>query len=132
MVAAALACLPVLAEAADEAPAVFKYDPHGRRDPFVPLVRDGRFVGVEVSTFSGGGAASLFLGGILWDPRGDSLALLNGEEVRVGDMVGGYAVTEIRRDAVILMRDGKPLVLQLSDEAAPPQTKDKKPEKGGG
>ena len=115
---ALLACgMPAVAAATREAPPQqppIQYDPHGRRDPFVPLVRDGRFMGVEISTVSGGGASSMFLGGILWDAKGASIALINGEEAKVGDDVAGYHVAEIRKDAVILMRDGKPLVLQVS------------------
>ena len=59
-------------------------------------------------------ASSLMLSGILWDPSRQSIALINDEEVKVGDAIGGYQVTAIRQNAVVLVRDGKSLVLQLA------------------
>ena len=92
------------------------YDAHGKRDPFVPLVRDGRLVSSAGSPSSVATSSELLLSGILWDPTGRSLALINDTEAKVGDTIGGYRVTEIRPDAVVLVRDGKPLVLQISFE----------------
>ena len=94
------------------------YDAKGKRDPFMALVRDGRLVWVSATpTIS---ASSLSLLGILWDARGSSLALINDSEVKVGDMLGDYQVAEIRQDAVVLMRDGEPLVLQITFEPPAP------------
>lgn len=93
------------------------YDAKGKRDPFIPLVREGRLVSAtagEVGDFS-----NPTLAGILWDPHGNSIALINDMEVKVGDILGEYEVTDIRPDAVVLMRQGKPLVLQLSFEQTP-------------
>lgn len=95
----------------------FFYDAKGRRDPFMPLVRDG----VLVQFTPGGDASKPVLYGILWDPGGQSLALINDLEAKVGDMVGEYQVTDIRKDAVVLMRAGEPLELMF-DANAPPVT----------
>ena len=91
------------------------YEAKGKWDPFVPLVRDGRFIAAP----GGGDFSNLTLVGILWDPSGQSLALINDMEAKVGDVLGDYQVQEIRQDGVVLMRDGKPVVLQLSFETAP-------------
>lgn len=97
------------------------YNSDGKRDPFIPLVHDGRFVAV-----AGGGlskespVSDLHVAGIVWDPAGSSLALINDTEVKVGDQLGEYRVVEIRPDAVVLLKDGKPVVLQLSFEPPPP------------
>ena len=52
--------------------------------------------------------------GILWEPGGQSIALINDLETKVGDAVGGYQVKEIRRDAVVLVNGGEPVVLSIS------------------
>ena len=91
------------------------YDANGKRDPFVPLLRDGRFVGSAGSP-STTHPSDLLLSGIVWDPAGRSFALINETEVAVGETIGGYQVIDIRRDAVVLVRDGKPLMLQMSFE----------------
>ena len=98
-------------------PPPFRYDSGGRRDPFVPLVREGRLVaappGARVET------STPVLYGILWDPGGRSIALINDTEAMVGDTIGRYQVKEIRQDAVVLDNEGKPLVLQITFEQSP-------------
>lgn len=96
------------------------YDSKGKRDPFVALVREGRFVGTTGAMSSASHMSDLQLAGILWDPAGHSLALINEMEVAVGDMAGDYQVMDIRPDAVVLMREGKTVVLQLSFEGPSP------------
>ena len=104
--------------AAEEPLAPFHYNTHGRRDPFVPLVRDGRLVSVQ-GMFAEATRPVLY--GILWDPGGASLALINDAEVKVGDVIGTYRVAEIRPDAVVLNNGGAPVVLQISYDV-PPKT----------
>ena len=91
----------------------FIYDAKGKRDPFIALVREGHLVGPGSGGLVGADFSTLTLTGILWDPTGHSLALINETEVRVGDRLGEYQVQEIRPDAVVMVRDGKPIVLQL-------------------
>jgi len=97
--------------AAEEPSHASGYEPKDRRDPFVALVREGRFIGGA----DAGGAdySALSLAGIVWDPAGRSIALINDTEVKVGDSLGEYEVQEIRSDSVVLVREGKPLVLQM-------------------
>lgn len=93
------------------------YDSKGKRDPFVPLVHEGRFVAVTGSGLAKDLPVSdLHLAGIVWDPAGSSLALINEMEVKIGDRLGDYQVVDIRPDAVILLKEGKPVVLQLPFE----------------
>lgn len=109
------------------------YDSKGRRDPFVPLVRDGRLI----SSISGEPVAVSTsrprLLGILWDPGGHSIALINNTEVMVGETVGLYRVAEIRRDAVVL-QDGKTtLVLEMTfDDAEASEVADEAPSRARG
>jgi hypothetical protein len=95
------------------------YDPKGKRDPFVPLVRDGRFISATGATLALSvplDASLPLLGGILWDPAGRSIALLNGKETMVGETVGRYQVVDIHEDHVILEQDGRRVTLQITFE----------------
>ncbi len=117
--AAAAACLLAgpHAFAAPEAKAGkrFDYDAGGHRDPFIPLVRDGRIV--SLAGLSSAGSSSVpVLHGILWEAGGRSIALINSSEAKVGDTVDGYQVVEIRHDAVVLSSGGDPVVLQINFE----------------
>jgi hypothetical protein len=94
----------------------FRYEAKGRRDPFEPLVQDGRLVRPMTSGPGIEGDAPL-LKGILWDSDGESIALLSDGEYHVGDVVSGYQVVEIRRDAVVLASGGRRTVLQISFES---------------
>ena len=81
-----LAFIPpfVVSYGADE-PFVYQ---KGGRDPFSPLVtREGKFIQGE-----GGGVAleDVVLEGIVWDPRGESMAMMNGRIVRKGDRIGRF------------------------------------------
>ena len=95
----------------------FRYDSRGHRDPFIPLIRDGKPVNVGPGTQVATALPVLY--GILWDPGGHSLALINDVEAKVGDVVGDYQVKEIRRDAVVLSSGGGPVVIQISFETPP-------------
>jgi hypothetical protein len=107
------------AEPAKEGAAVerFRYSAKGRRDPFSPLVRDGRIV--AVSTGGRTESSQPVLYGVLWDPGGNSIALINDGEARVGDMVGEYRVVEIRKDAVVLANGGEPVVIAIAFDTPP-------------
>ena len=92
-----------------------------KRDPFIPLVRDGRLLSL-VSKAPRVSDVPLNLAGILWDPGGHSLALINETELRVGDTIHEYRVTDIRPDAVMLVRGDQTITLQIAfDEPVKPK-----------
>jgi hypothetical protein len=102
--------------AASEKSPVLVYDAKGKRDPFVPLVRDGRMIGSGTDATLGEGPRDVslpLLGGILWDPAGRSIALLNEKEAMVGDVVRGYRVVEIHEDHVVLEQEGRRVTLKM-------------------
>jgi len=93
---------------------IFKYDPHSKRDPFIPLVdREGNLL-PEIRPVSG--VVELNLEGILWDNEGESYAVISGIVLRVGDMFGDYKVIKIERKRVILTRAGEEVTINLSSE----------------
>ncbi|MBN1914063.1 MAG: hypothetical protein JW788_06660 [Candidatus Omnitrophica bacterium] len=91
----------------------FKYDSRGRRNPFIALVtQDGRLLKLDEDQSDKG----LFLEGIIYDGRGFSYAIVNGEVVKADETVAGYKVLRIQRDKVIFERDGSRLELELKKE----------------
>jgi len=94
--------------------AIFKYDPHGKRDPFIPLIdRDGNLL-PEIRP--AGSTVEINLEGILWDQRGESYAIISGTVLREGDYFGDYKVINIERKRVILTRAGEEITINLSEE----------------
>ncbi len=93
----------------------FVYDAKGRRDPFTPLVTpDGRLLKLDVDTEAG--PASLSIEGIIYDERGLSYGIVNGEVVKVGDAAGGYQVLKIEKNKIAFIKDGKITEVQLKEE----------------
>lgn len=83
-----------------------------KRDPFVPLITPGGYLmNVEPQE-----NAALRLEGITFDPKGDSIAVINGELLRVGDEVSGAVVTAIESDQVTVIQDNKKVDLVLRRE----------------
>ncbi len=90
------------------------YDDAGKRDPFMPLVdENGRFVLDVGELFS---FTDLSLAGILWDPGGDSTALINDEIVQTGQLFYGFIIEKIAESSVTVSRDGQEYTLWLSEE----------------
>lgn len=94
----------------------FAYDDKGRRDPFQPLVVDGRIV-AQIRQQDDSDGALPILYGILWDEGGRSIALINDTEAQAGDKVGGFTIKTINRQSVIVVnKAGAEKVLELSFE----------------
>jgi hypothetical protein len=91
------------------------YDAAGKRNPFIPLVTpDGRLVKLEED--AGGRGPGLALTGIVFDKYGMSYALVNGEPVKVGDVVGDYQVLKIEKRKVIFIKEGQLQEIELPKE----------------
>ncbi len=96
--------------AAAAVPAGAEYESKGKRDPFVPLIlSDGRRInppGVEEGTGSAG-LNPWVLQGIVYDPAGDSYAILNGHILRENQESEGIKVLKIENNSVTLLSDGE-------------------------
>ena len=98
-----------------EPSAVFRYDAHGHRDPFEPLVSPS---GEPRTPRSGGATGSIHVEGVMWDAA-RPLAIVNGEVHRVGDEVEGYRVTAIRPGSIVVMgADNESMVVSVMVEGA--------------
>lgn len=92
---------------------VIQYDAGGRRDPVIPLVAKG---GVIASGFNSSG---LNIEGIIHDPKGGSVVLINGEYYREGQTVNKASVISIFKDRVLLAQGDEEKTLWLREELLP-------------
>ncbi len=97
--------VPAYAQQTDTA-----YDEHGKHDPFLPLVAPG---GAIITYDSDLTVGDMILEGIISDPQGNGLAIINGKVVKVGDKVGSYAVGVIGHDDVDLSKGQEHFSLKL-------------------
>ena len=74
----------------------FMYDNGGRRDPFLSLIADN----VSVSDLEELSVEGVKLEGIIYDPLQGSLAIVNGEIYRTGDLIGGFEMKEIGKNFI--------------------------------
>jgi len=88
----------------------FVYDDHGKRDPFVPLVSSSGLVITYDQDLSVG---DLVLEGIVADPSGNNVALVNGKIVKINDQIGPYVVNVIANDHVEFLKGSEKFILNL-------------------
>lgn len=92
----------------------FVYDSKGKRNPFIALITaDGRLMKLEQEDTT---ASPLVVEGIIYDKRGLSYAIVNGEIKSVGDKVSDYQVLRIEKNKVIFIKEGQPIDVKLKEE----------------
>lgn len=97
------------------------YQPKGKRDPMIPLLTaEGQRIhppgyDEEVPT----GITGLALQGIVYDPRAESYAIINGEIVREKEEVQGMKVLKIRPAEVTILAEGQEHLLRLPQVEVP-------------
>lgn len=90
----------------------FAYDAKNRRDPFLPLITEtGQVLDLEPSEIT-----TLNLEGIVFDKKGESLAIINGVVLKKGEAFNDYLVFDIKQDEVILIRGSEKIVIRLEKE----------------
>jgi hypothetical protein len=94
------------------------YDDGNRRDPFTPL--SGLQGNVRRSP-----DADLHIGGIIYDPMGGSIAVLNGESYREGDQIGNVTLISIFKDRVILQQEDAEKTLWIREEVVDDNSRQK-------
>ena len=89
----------------------FTYQSKGNRDPFISLVtKDGRILPGARTVTEGG---DVELEGIIWDPNGKSMAIINGKLVKEKQRIMNMQVLKIKKASVILQKGGKVMVINL-------------------
>jgi len=92
----------------------YTYESKNRRDPFVPLIIDDIRTYTSLETIET--VDDLMLEGILWDPDGGSIAILNGAILKRGDKVNNIKILEIAPTKVRLMIYNDEFELNLQEE----------------
>ena len=87
----------------------FVYEKRGR-DPFRPLITDD---GKLVQGFDGISLEDIDLEGIIWDPQGGSVAMINGMILRRGDRIGDFEIVKIEKDRITLKSGSEQRLLKL-------------------
>jgi len=92
----------------------FKYSDKGNRDPFQALVTsDGRILPGAKSVSETG---SIEIEGIIWDPQGKSVAIINGKLVKEQDRIMNVQLLKINKTSIILQKEGKVMEVNLKRE----------------
>jgi len=91
----------------------FTYDDHNKRDPFISLVtKDGKIL-PGAKTDAEAETEQIVLEGIIWDPQGNSVAIMNGKLVKEQERVFDFQILKIKKNGVILQKGGNVKVFNL-------------------
>ena len=91
----------------------FRYDPHAKRDPMVPLIGKDKPMILKLENITS--AEDVRLEGIADGPKG-RVAVLNGELVRVKDRFGEVIIKNIAKRAVTITIEGKEYIINMPEE----------------
>ena len=87
----------------------FRYDSHGQRDPFVSPTR-----GVVES--SGPVNTEIHLEGIVVDPKGGSVAIVNGQMLREGEVFQGLILRKVEENRALFEKHGEMIEAVLNQD----------------
>ena len=88
----------------------FVYDDHGKRDPLWELVTPQGVINKYDAELE---INDLMLEGTMLDTQSGSLAIINGQILKINDKIGPYTVANIETNTVILIRDNQKYQLKL-------------------
>ena len=94
----------------------FHYDPHGKRDPMVPLIGQDKAGGGVVALTEIVSVDDVKLEGIAGETAGKRTAVINGELVKENFKVGEIEIKKIGKNSVILNISGKEYTVPLPEE----------------
>jgi hypothetical protein len=91
----------------------FVYDSRDNRDPFMPLLtKDGR----PITTYSRiGSIHDIIVEGILYDPQGASLVIINDMILKQADTINGVTVKKIEKNSVLLSFKGEDHTFKIKE-----------------
>lgn len=94
---------------------IFNYDSKNKRDPFIPLVtKSGVYTPSLAMNIES--VADIFLEGTMVDPQGRSLAIVNGQVIKVGDQIGVFKVIRIEAARMIISDNNREYIINLSSK----------------
>ena len=92
----------------------FKYDAKDKRDPFVPLISEAGAYASDAYGISS--IKDIRLEGIVWDETTGSVAIINGEIVKEGQVIGAAEVVKIEKAAVVFNIDNQEIKIELVND----------------
>lgn len=118
-----VAAIVVTAALVGAAPAARAYDARRQRDPFVPLVAPDGTVRESANrpTQPVGLTGPLQVQGIVYDPTGRSIAVINGEVMEAGERRETVEVVAIAPSSVTVRQGGVEQVLPFEGSAPEPE-----------
>ena len=93
----------------------YEYYSKGKRDPFVPLIT-GTVIKYSLGLQAIETIEDIILEGIILDPHGESIAVLNGEIVKEGDRAYNIEIVKIYYNAVTIKLNEKVHTINLVEE----------------
>lgn len=92
---------------------VFVYDSQGVRDPFMPLLtKDGKPITAYAKI---GSISDIVIEGILYDPQGESVVIINDLILKQGSSINGITVKSIERNSVVLSFKGEDHTFKIKE-----------------
>ena len=107
-------CCCIVGSLAFAEEALFKYNAKGKRDPFVPLISESG--GYVSDAYEASAVEDIRLEGIVWDDAKGSIAIINGEIVKEGEVIGSIKVLKINKDGVVFDVGGEKVKIDLNNE----------------
>ncbi len=100
-------------QAMSETEDAYVYDDQGKRDPFMRLVSpSGAILSLDNDLL----VTDMVLEGIIQDPSGKNLAIINSLVVGVDDKIGTFTISDVGIDRVVLIKGEESFVLKLKRE----------------
>ena len=93
----------------------FRYDPHGKRDPLIPIIGQEKAKG-SIAFYEIASIEDVKLEGIAAQASGTNTAIINGELAREGFKAGEVEVKSITKNSVLLTISGKEYTVKLPEE----------------
>ncbi len=93
-----------------------QYDSGAKRDPMIPLIGPNGLISQKAIR------SDLNIEGIILDPRGGSVAVINGDVYKAGDRIGEATVVQILQDRVLLTQDDEEKTVWLREEIIKKET----------
>jgi hypothetical protein len=93
---------------------IFRYESHGKRDPFVPLIGQDKAAAAGLIDVTS--VEDIKIEGIAVRADGKRTAIINGELMKENDKVGEVEVVKIDPRSVTILISGKEFKVKLPEE----------------
>ena len=92
----------------------YMYYSKGKRDPFISLITSMARISLGLQVVET--VEDIKLEGVIFDPFGKSMAVLNGEVVKEGDKIHNVEIVKIYNDAISIKIYDQPHTINLAKE----------------